>query len=342
MKGTRKNVCVDNKARVEEVEKILMEFPTASNAALGRMLFDRFPSLFSNAEYARNIVRYHIGSFGDANRKKSIMLKQGDVVKKTLEIPKSWGKKRAFYKIPKIYNKVGIISDMQAPFHDEDACEIALNYLVNAGINALFINGDAIDFYHLSFFQKDARQRNFKKELSVCRNLLAWIRGKVGDIPIFYNLDANHENRYERYMKEKAPELLSTEEFMIEDLLKLRDFNITPIRGFDHVKIGKLPIVHGHTVFRGTQSPASPARTVYMKMKKSCLASHCHQDSKYTITDMDGKVISCYTIGCLMNIECVEYNQHGHNYMHGFAIVETQENGNYSVQTKMIINGQVH
>jgi len=105
--------------------------------------------------------------------------------------------------------------------------------------------------------------------------------------------------------------------------------------------IGKLPVVHGHTIFQGQTSPVSTARTVWMKAKQSAIASHCHQVSEYTVrAPFTGDLHTCWTTGCLMDLN-VEYNQHGHNYSHGFAHIETERDGSYRVENKRIFNGRV-
>lgn len=324
----------------EKALDILSQFPTAYTLTLARILYKRYPSLFMTVEDARVTIRAHRGEMGDNARRNMNYAKVNHKLKESVELPESWSKKKEFFKIPIGYKKVGLISDVQAPFHDTAAMKVAFEYLKGRGIDCLFMNGDIVDAYQLSSFEKDPTKRDFAQERVICIDVLTWIKEQFPDIPIYYNLDSNHENRYERYMQKKAPELLSTEMFTIEDLFMLHDIGIIPIRGYDHVRVGKLPIVHGHTVFRGQTSPVSPARTVYMKMKHTCAASHCHKISQYTWVDMKGEVHSTWTTGCLMNLN-VEYNPHGNDYVHGFAVITVDKGGSFKFENKMIIDGVV-
>jgi len=321
----------------EKAIELIDQFPTAYTRTLARILYKKYPTLYIDYEDARNVIRSHRGECGSPRTKRG---KADQKLKHEVELPKSWTKKKEFFKLPTACKLVGIISDVQAPFHDVEALETTVKYLQERGIDCLLCNGDLIDFYGISSFEKDQTKRDFAQERVTCIDVLTWIKEQFPDIPVYYNLDSNHENRYERYMQKKAPEIFSTEMFMVEDLLMLHEIGIIPIRGYDHIRIGKLPIVHGHTVFRGQTSPVSPARTVYMKMKHSCVASHCHKISQYTWVDMKGEVHSTWTTGCLMNLN-VDYNPHGNDYVHGFAVVSVDKNGGFKFENKMIINGTV-
>lgn len=324
------------KSAIEMIDK----FPKSSTRTLSKMLYEQNTVLFKDYEDARTTIKYHRGEMGNAHRKNSSNFKEkGGKLK--IELPESWAERKKIFKIPSAYKNIGVISDIQAPFHDVEAIKVAFSYLKESKIDCLLCNGDIIDFYGLSYFQKDPRKRSFKKERLECIELLKYIKQEFNNIPIYYNLDANHERRYEKYMMNKAPEIFSTELFMVEDLLDLYSIGIIPVRGYDHIRAGKLPILHGDTLFRGIQSPVSPARTVFMKLKKSCLASHVHKVSQYTWVDLDGQTYSTYTMGCLMNLN-VEYNPHGNDYVHGVVRIELDEKGNYKVHNRLILNGAVH
>jgi hypothetical protein len=171
--------------------------------------------------------------------------------------------------------------------------------------------------------------------------MLGFIRASFPLIPIYYNLDANHEFRYERYMRTKAPELLGLSgKFDIEEILMLNTFNIIPIKNIDHVKFGKLPIIHGDTTFR-RGSGVNPAKTLYDRVKQSAIASHVHQVQSYTTKNQfDEEVFTCWTTGHLMHPN-VEYCKHVDNYSQGFAILEKDVEGYYSVQNKRIYKNKI-
>ena len=323
----------------EKAIELIDKFPSAYTLTLARILYKKYPTLYMDVEDARQVLRSHRGEQGSRS-KKTTRGKVSQKLKYDVVLPESWTKKKEFFKLPTACKLVGVISDVQAPFHDVNALQTTVAYLKERGIDCLLINGDFLDMYQLSSFEKDPTKRDFAQERVTCIDVLTWVKEQFPDIPVYYNLDSNHENRYERYMQKKAPEIFSTEMFTIEDLFMLHEIGIIPIRGYDHIRIGKLPIVHGHTIFRGVTSPVSPARTVYMKMKHSCVASHCHKISQYTWVDMKGEVHSTWTTGCLMSLN-VDYNPHGNDYVHGFAVVSVDKSGGFKFENKMIINGVV-
>lgn len=321
------------------------DFPSLT---LARIIYKENVSSFKDIKAAYGIVRYLRGAKGKKDRDKLKNKEFATGKKRTtanaqyLMLPKSWAKEKEVYHLPKSCNKIGFISDHQVPFHDTEAVETCYKWLQEKEVNTIFINGDFLDFFGISSFLRDPRRRNFREEYFCILQSLEHLRDWFPTERIFYNLDANHEARYEKYMMIKAPEVLSLDlpEFTLESLLKLDAFDITPIRSKDHIMIGKLPVVHGHTIFNGATSPVSTARTVFMKTKRSAIASHCHQVSEYTTRTLGDEIITCWTTGCLMSTN-VEYNPHGNNYSHGFAYIETEKDGSYRVENKRIFKGKV-
>ena len=106
------------------------------------------------------------------------------------------------------------------------------------------------------------------------------------------------------------------------------------------LKFGKLPIIHGDTTFR-RGSGVNPAKTLYDRVKQSAIASHVHQVQSYTTKNQfDEEVFTCWTTGHLMHPN-VEYCKHVDNYSQGFAILEKDVEGYYSVQNKRIYKNKI-
>ena len=142
-------------------------------------------------------------------------------------------------------------------------------------------------------------------------------------------------------MRSKAPELIGIDPFEnLEDMLMLNKFNIIPLKGYDHLKWGKLPIIHGDTVFK-RGSGVNPAKYLFDKLRQSCIASHVHRTAEFTSKNkFDNEHFTCYTVGHLMHPN-VEYCKHIDEYNQGFAILEKDQKGYYRVHNKRIINGMI-
>jgi hypothetical protein len=331
----------------EIVKSYCEQYQNFPSLTLARLIYKESGSAFKNIEDARYSVRYVRGKTGKNDKAVSVgkyghLHEKEERSKTPFALPESWAEPKKVFKLPVVCNNIGFVSDHQVPFHDEKAIEASYKYLKDQGVNTIFINGDYVDFYGISNFLRDPRKRNFKEEYYDILQSFEHLRSWFPDETIYYNLDANHEMRYERYMMYKAPEVLSLSlpDFSLENLLKLNLFDIKPLRGNHHTLIGKLPVVHGHQVFIGATSPASPARTVFMKTNKSCIASHCHQTSEYSTKTISDELITTWTTGCLMSLN-VEYNPVANRYNHGIAHIRTEKDGTYMVDNKRIFNGRV-
>ena len=297
---------------------------------------------FTDKENVRYLIRYYRGKVGEVKYPLHNNQFVEDFKRTSSHFvqPETWAEEKVAFILPTGIKKMGFISDLQVPFHDPKAIDICFDYLTKEKIDTLFINGDLVDFYQLSDFQKDPRVRKFDEEYESILEMLGFIRKSFPDIIIYYNLDANHEFRYERYMRTKAPELLSLQLFELEDLLKLNEFGIKHIKNVDHIKFGKLPIIHGDTTFK-RGSGVSPAKTLYDRVKQSAIASHTHRTSEYTTKNQfDGEMFTCWTTGMLMHPN-VEYCKHIDQYNTGFALLEKETNGDFRVHNKRITKGKV-
>lgn len=334
--------------KTDVVAEYCQKYKALPSLTLARIIYAENKALYKSLDSCRQAVMYVRGKHGKGGRDKASSKFSGlfDHVERTkvspYTLPKTWAHEKKIFKLPKAHNRIGFISDPQVPFQDNEAIEVTYEALKKKGINTMFINGDWVDFYGLSNFEKDPRRRDFVYEYHCILQSFEHLRHHFPKIPIYYNLDSNHEIRYEKFMSIKARELMSLElpEYSLETMLKLKYFDITPLKNNYYVQIGKLIVVHGHTLFKGQTSPVSTARTVFMKAGMSTIASHCHQVNEYTTPKINGDLITCWTNGCLMDLN-VEYNQHGNKYSHGFAYIETDDDGTFRVENKRIHRGKV-
>ena len=286
------------------------------------------------------MIRFYRGKRGSLKTANKTHVEEFNRISRNFAQPPTWVEEKEVFNLPISVKKMGFISDLQVPFHDPKAIDITFDYLTKQNIDCLFINGDLVDFYQLSDFQKDPRVRKFDEEYESIIEMLGYIRNSFPKITIYYNLDANHEFRYERYMRTKAPELLGLKLFELEDILSLNVFDIKPLKNYDHVKFGHLPIIHGDTTFR-RGSGVSPAKTLYDRVKQSAIASHVHRTSEFTTKNQfDGDIFTCWTTGHLMHPN-VEYCKHVDSYNQGFAILEKETSGEYRVHNHRIIKNKV-
>lgn len=327
----------DKELRAKVVTSYLEKFPKIQSLTLAKKVYKENVALYKDVEDARAVIRRYRGAAGDHGRK---YLKDTRFVNQKPEppkLPKSEKENKQTYIFPTQCNKILIISDIHAPYHDPEAIELALNYGVEHKANTVLINGDLIDFYMLSRFEKDVRKRSVKYEIDCVRDILKYIRYKFPLATIVYYL-GNHDHRFNKYMVQKAPELLDIEEFNLYSLLKCAENNIILLDNNRGTKIGKLNVRHGHE-FYGSGG-VFPARAYFLKAKDNILVSHVHRTSEYTTPNINKKISGGFSIGCLSDLD-PDYSPNC-EYNLGFAMVTIlDKEGNFRVENKRIINGTV-
>jgi len=320
-------------------EEVCSKFKDTPSLTLAKKLFTENPEVYTNEEYARTIIRTIRGKIGAKNKKELADKSLIDTKPRPLNpfaLPKSYAKKRKHWDLKG--TKFLMLYDIHIPYQDNEALTLAINEGIRQGCDAVVLGGDALDCHMISDFVKDPRKRKFKDELYAMRQFVDTLRGQFPSAHIYYK-EGNHEERYWRYMRVKAPELFDIDAFDFASLCHLDKHNITWIDGKSKLNIGKLSIFHGHEFGKQFLPSVNVARGLFMKTKVSALCGHHHQTAEHNERDANGKFITCWGVGCLSELS-PDYNPYS-KYNHGFAIVEKGTNGNYSVKNLRIHEGQI-
>lgn len=226
----------------------------------------------------------------------------------------------------------GVISDIHIPYHDLRTIEFWVKECKQKKVVGLILNGDVLDFYQLSSFDRDGTMPRTREEIHDTRQFLTYLREQFPKIPIVFK-KGNHDERLERYLNDKCPDLADMPEFQLSSLLKLKDMGIDYVSDKRVVMLGKLPMVHGHE-FRGGGG-VMPARWLYLKTGASALCGHFHQPSNYTFRTIDNKEVGSWSTGCACYLwpAYAPLNQ----WSHGYAMVEISRGGTYSVLNRRIL-----
>ena len=318
----------------------LNKFPDTPTLTLAKKMYADNPTVFPSLNAARSALRYRRGQMGKRGRKN---ITNRSYMKKA-------GSRNPFGTLPEglttldeaepfIINgkKSLILADAHVPYHDKKALSIALNYGLEQDVDTLVLLGDWSDFYSVSRWEKDPRKRDFQGELDTVIEIFELIREQFKTQSIVYLL-GNHEERFDKYLKVKAPELFGFSYLNFETLIEADRFNIQVVRNKRILKIGSLNLIHGHelNVGRGVV----PSRTLYLKAKQKSLMGHLHTTTHYSTKKLAGEVVSCWSVGCLCELrpEYAPYNE----WNHGFAVVERLKDSNFVVHNKKIIDGEVY
>lgn len=323
----------------EYVEK----FPTTSKRAIARMMMRDHPLIWPTPHAARCSVNLVTGSGGNHNRSHTRLKdlyragKEGNgfpSIPPGLAHFKDW----ALFPIPEA-RRVLLLPDAHIPYHDKNAIDLAIRYGVRRKANLIILNGDWGDFFSASFWEKDPRKRDLKNEIALIRQSLEHLRGKFPDARIIYKI-GNHEERWERYLTVKAPELLGMKEFELTHVLHLDELRIEVVTDKRPIKLGGLFVIHGHEFKFGITSPVNPARGFYMRAKETCIGSHLHQTSSHSEKSLSGEVISTWSTGCLCDLHPDYAPLNKWNL--GFAFVRTDGLGGFQMDNRKIIDGKVY
>lgn len=321
----------------EMARRLIAEHPDHPCRGLARMLVKEANGAITLEQARRRIAR-QLGVNGTKNRKECRHVgREPRQAGTDYRMPPSMAEPWEPH-VLKVVGLVGVISDVHIPYHDEVAVRAAVNHLLEANIAGLVINGDLCDFYSLSRFTKDPRQRDFSGELEACRDFIGWLREQFPKIPMVYAA-GNHEERFQSFIWQHAPELSKDKLMCLQQWLHLDKHDVTFVEQQRPIMLGKLPVLHGHQLARGFAAPVNPARGAFMKTHSTCLVGHHHQTSVHASSNLWHHETTCWSVGCLSFLS-PEYSR-VNNYNHGCATVKVHKNGEFDVTNMRISNGTV-
>jgi len=329
-----------------------------ANRTLARKIVEENPGLFvipnkqaeqKEIERVRKAIRYRRGAVGvkgrgsaqraDSLRKEFIRqeMKPSEYMRQYMQKGESMA--HSVWNLPEQFKKVLVLSDIHIPYHKLEAIETALDYGFKEGIDCIYLNGDVIDFAKISRWAKDPLLKTAAVEVAEARLFLEGIVS-LG-LPVYFKL-GNHEDRWNRYIIDNAPELHDLDVLQIRKVLHLDALGIELIESRQRAKFGKLNVIHGHEFGKSVFSPVNPARGLFLRAKASVLAGHFHQTSAHHENDINAKQTACFSSGCLCDLQ-PDYRPFAFTkWNHGAAIVEIEEDGNFSVDNFRIIEGKVY
>ncbi|MBQ2350073.1 MAG: metallophosphoesterase [Cytophagales bacterium] len=226
--------------------------------------------------------------------------------------------------------KVLIGSDFHVPFQDKDAVDCFIEKAIELQPEAIVINGDLLDFYRLSRFSK-GEGRNPMEEIIEAKTILETLRYHCKDSKIYYPI-GNHESRLEKYIYDKAPEIISIVDNFYE-LLKCKDIEVQGC----HKVIFNNEFICKHGNLLGNKSGLSAIKEME-KSFASGATGHTHRLAKFITRKAEKKFVWLET-GCLCTMK-PEYMLEP-DWQQGFALIEFRKSKLYKADVFEIENGEV-
>ena len=314
-----------------------MDMPTRK---LSRIMYSENNLTFKNIEDARTVLQKIEGKSGGkrhkASSKNTQFYKPEHRPENPYELPKS---DETIYE-PYIIKgrRILVLSDIHIPYHSIPALTAAFDWARDKDVDTVLLNGDTIDAHRLSKYVTDPKKRDFAGELETFREFFTVLVQAFPKAQIIFKI-GNHEERYDAFLAQKAGELSGVSEFSLENIIRSRAQGIEFVTDKRIMKAGDLNIIHGHEFTGGTFSPVNIARGLFLKAKVSAIQGHNHQTSEHTETDMNGRITTTWSVGCLSELHPMYMPLNKWN--HGFAFVEVQPDGDFQVHNKRIHKGEV-
>ena len=314
-------------------EELCAKYPDHSNIGLAKRLREQHPECFSSVDNARYMVRTIRGAVGKSKKNLATQPrakgKAGTVPKQPPSLAEEW--------VPFDLGNdttIAVISDTHIPYHSPVAFGAAVATLKKRKPKILLINGDFADFYQISRWQKNPKQRRFSEERKLVIQGLEWLRSEFGrDCRIVYKL-GNHEERWNHFIWNRAPEIYDLPAAMIDGLLEFDKHGTELVEDQRIVLAGKLAVAHGHELGRGIFSPVNPARGAFLRTHHTILVGHSHQTSGHADTNLWHDETFVWSTGCLCDLtpEYARVNR----WNHGMAAIEVYKDGSFDVNNMRV------
>jgi predicted phosphodiesterase len=315
------------------VKEYLEKFPTLSIRAIASKIWenDDVKAGFKDYEDVRNVLRHYTGTKGLAGRNQ---LADKRFIR--TDLPSQKPKEFEDYTLPTANRNILVMSDIHLPYQDNEALSLAIEYGIEHKVDTVILNGDVTDFYAVSRFEIDYRKRDLPEELYTTRDFYQTLRKAFPNALIIAKV-GNHDDRWQQYLLKHF--LKGIEEIELYSLFKFAELGIKEVASMSIIWAGKLAILHGHEHRYGMIAPVNPARGLFLRTKQSALIGHVHRTSEHTEKTLDGKLIGTWSTGCLTTLEphFMRFNNHNH----GFAHIELEKDGMFTVYNRKIINGRI-
>lgn len=316
------------------VDEVLDLYPNVGNRTLARLLVEQYPELYT-IEQARDAIRYRNGAKGAALRKSVKVDNRKQPC--TLGLPPGIDQ----VKPPLRFKNPGewlVINDGHIPYHDEEAIDKAVKFGVDNKIPNLLLNGDWVDFYKISDHIVDPRMASPNDELQILAKFLKSIK-KYFKGELVYKM-GNHEDRYERYLYQRASAVVGIRAFDLDRVLGLEELGYKYVSTKQHTILGDFPVFHGHELPRGMGSPVSPARTLYNKIKASGAVGHHHIFSHHVETmPLSKQSHETFSIPCLCKL--VKGYSPINSWNQGFARARIDRKGHTEFRVFLMDRGKI-
>lgn len=294
-----------------------------SKNALAKLLFEKYPKFFKNKEDARSVIRQLTGNSGNRFREEIKPIEWG--------IPEGDESGYEDFIMPLSSNNVLVLSDIHFPYHNVKALEKALNNGLKQGCNAIYLNGDTLDFHKGSVYAHEKSYKEMFEEVEYFKLFIKELK-KNFDVPIYFKI-GNHEVRWERMLREN-PQFNSFEEFQLSSVLRFGENNITEVKSKQETRCGKFSLWHGHE--HHGSGGIDPAKWLFDRTLRSGACGHFHRHKSFYANN-GRETIETHSMGCLGELRpnFMPHQKATQTWVYGYGILNWDKE-NFEFQNIMI------
>lgn len=182
--------------------------------------------------------------------------------------------------------KVMVTGDYHIPYMDYRAYDITKANAKKYKPDIFVINGDFLDCYSISMFDKNPlRKSNLKDEVDLGRKILKDLKESLPKKTEIYLLDGNHDMRIERRLWQDSEMYEVAAEYLnMQNLLQLDKLGIKYVRGdmdywkkdTGHLRLGDVLIMHGDNRLNGAKGGMNAAINTAKNLRTNTIINHTH------------------------------------------------------------------
>lgn len=202
--------------------------------------------------------------------------------------------------MPPKLERLFFIGDVHSPFHHKPSWKLVMGALADFNPTIVVSMGDFVDFFSVSHWSKNPeRALSLRDELEIAGGLLDEVEARSEGARRIY-IGGNHEDRLQRYLQDKAPELFSLID--VPKLLKLGERGWEWVAYKQSTQIGKLHLTHDvgsagrYNCFKALDTFQSPVAV-----------GHTHRLAYVVEGDATGDTHVSAQFGWLGDVEQVDY-----------------------------------
>lgn len=234
------------------------------------------------------------------------------------------------------WERTVVAGDVHVPFEDARAVRLFLEFCRYFKPDVVVLNGDILDMWEVSFFDKDPRVgKSLKEEIDEGRIFLKAVRDANPTARIIY-IEGNHEFRLQRFVITKAPELVELEGITLAEQLHCKEFGVEMISSGlkeSDWQYGSLYIGHYDRV---SKHAGYTAKALVDDKLVNIMQNHTHRGGSHFKTTRDGRII-----GGWENFSLCQQNptyMRNPNWQQGWSVIyRKKSNGRFQVYPLLVV-----